>query len=86
MSGIYDKDSMKFETNGTRLDIPHTGQEQGGQHFAIARSTANFHSDLLQDTVARSLFEQANKGFDPGIKPDHLCIQFRFGSSDWLQL
>ena len=73
---------MELEADGTRLDVADPGEQQGRDDLAIAQATANPGAELLEDTIARRLFQQAHQRFDVGMEANGRRVQPGVGGGD----
>ncbi len=77
---------MKLEPDRPRLDVPHPGQQQGREHFAVGQPATNPRGDFLEHPLARRIFQQADERFDLRVQPNQLRLQLRFGGGDRAKL
>jgi hypothetical protein len=67
---------VKFESNRSRLNVPHAGQLKRREDFAIGRSSLDARSNLFQQPFARRFFQQADQRFNFWAKLNKLRIEF----------
>ena len=68
---------MELEADARpRLDIPHAGQKQSRQHFAVRQAFLDPAADFFEQPILRCFFEQAHERFDFGIESDDIGIEF----------
>src|ERR1051326_2700390 len=77
---------MKFETNGPRLNVAHTSQQECGEDLAISQAMPNFGADLLEEFFARGFFEEPDQGLDLRLELADFWIQPGFGSGNARQV
>ena len=77
--GVDHEHGVKFEANGSRLDVAHTGEQQGGEQIAIAQAAFYSRGNFFQQPLARGVFEEADEWFNFGIESDDVRFQFGFG-------
>jgi len=73
---------MEFEPDRAGLDIPDSGEEKGSQQFAVSEAAMNPCRDLLEEFVARSVFEESDQRLKIGMELDDLRAEPRFLGSD----
>ena len=74
MRGVDHQHGVEFEAHRPRLHVTHAGQQQRGQHFAIARAAFDAAGDFFEQPVARRFFQQAHQRFDFRLKAHDLRV------------
>ena len=64
MGRVHDQDGVELKANRARLDTPHTGQEQRGQHLLVANSAPDTAGHDFQQVFPLGIFNQPNERFD----------------------
>ena len=71
---------VKLEANaGAGFDVPHAGQQQGGQHFAVAHAVVNAGGHCFEQLIARGDFQQFDKRLDLWVELYDAWVQFGIG-------
>ena len=87
--GVDDENGVKFEADRAGLDVAHAGEEERGEDLRIGGALVlDAVRDLLEDTFTRGIFEEADEGFDFGMKPNDPGIESGFSRSShsWVVL
>ena len=77
---------MELEANRARLDVADAGEQNGGKQLAIGQPTFDPGADLLQQPLARRVFEEPDEGLDVGMEADGLRIDLGLGGGDAWEL
>ena len=78
MGGVDDQDRMEFKTDRAWLDVPHSGQQQRGEHLSIREPAMDSRRDLFQEPLTRCLFKQPNQRLHLRTESHYRRVELRF--------
>ena len=73
---------MKLEADWMRSDIANSSQQHGRKHLSIGESPPDSRSDLLDDFIAWSRFQQSDQRLDFAMELDHVRLQSCLSGTD----
>ena len=80
---VDDQHGVKLEADlRPRLHVAHAGQQQRGQHVAIAQARVNPGGHFLQQLLARRVFQQPHDRLDLGLEPHDVRRALGLGGRD----
>ena len=78
MCGIDDQHRVKLESDRTRLNVAHAGQQQGREQIAVAQAAFDSGGGFLQQTFARGVLQKTHERFNVRIESNDVRFQSGF--------
>jgi hypothetical protein len=64
VGGVDDEDGVELETDRSRLNAAHAGEHEPRQDLLVAGAAADALGDLLEQAIARRVFDEPDQRFD----------------------
>ena len=78
--GVDHQHRMEFEADRPRLNVAHTGQQQGREQVAVTHTAPDFRGNFFKQPLARCVFEETNQRLHLRTEPNDSYAGFRGGN------